>query len=375
MNATKLIARFLKDVPNLSIRAEPSQFEAMRKDDESDVLEEFGVPGSLADIHEEVRKAANRAIIKVQKDGTKARLDPEEEFGLEAIILLRGRPAILIQDGKFQKPPSDWAILETHRARIQETIRSVGRIEVTNHPMGLDWVGTGFLVGEDVIMTNRHVAAEFCLLKPGTKKWVFEPGMTARIDFNESYKAKKPEEFPIKEIIGVHEKLDLALFRVGTKGAGGRTLPEPLRINTDKTRGKKGRQIYTVGYPAADSRRNDETEMRRIFNNIFNVKRLQPGEIAAAVAPTDSSFKHDCSTLGGNSGSCVVDLQTHQVLGLHYAGRYLESNSAVALWQLTKDPLLKKAEVNFADGEKKPASYTKRASSKKRTSSKKPKAR
>ena len=38
---------------------------------------------------------------------------------------------------------------------------------------------------------------------------------------------------------------------------------------------------------------------------------------------------HDCSTLGGNSGSVVLDLATGQAVGLHFAGRFLEANYAV----------------------------------------------
>jgi hypothetical protein len=87
--------------------------------------------------------------------------------------------------------------------------------------------------------------------------------------------------------------------------------------------------------------------MRSIFGDIFGVKRLQPGEIMAFF-DDEGLFNHDCSTLGGNSGSCVVDLASHQVLGLHFQGYYLQYNQAVALWQLTADPLFKRARVRFA---------------------------
>ncbi len=86
--------------------------------------------------------------------------------------------------------------------------------------------------------------------------------------------------------------------------------------------------------------------MNRIFTNVFNVKRLQPGAIMEVLEPR-SLLRHDCSTLGGNSGSCVVDLETNRVVGLHFGGRFSEGNYAVALWKLTDDPLLKKAKVNF----------------------------
>jgi hypothetical protein len=80
--------------------------------------------------------------------------------------------------------------------------------------------------------------------------------------------------------------------------------------------------------------------------DIYNVKRLQPGTTTELV-PEQNVMKHDCSTLGGNSGSPVFDLTDHRVLGLHFGGRYGFGNYAVPLWQLVDDPLLRRAEVNF----------------------------
>ena len=43
----------------------------------------------------------------------------------------------------------------------------------------------------------------------------------------------------------------------------------------------------------------------------------------------------------------VVDLETHQVIGLHFGGRYGHGNYAVPLWILSADPLLAKGGINF----------------------------
>jgi V8-like Glu-specific endopeptidase len=86
--------------------------------------------------------------------------------------------------------------------------------------------------------------------------------------------------------------------------------------------------------------------MRRIFSEIYNVKRLQPGEISGETVK-DFEIFHDCSTLGGNSGSPVIDLETHRVIGLHFGGRYMEKNHAIPLWTLQNDPLIQKAKLNF----------------------------
>jgi hypothetical protein len=59
---------------------------------------------------------------------------------------------------------------------------------------------------------------------------------------------------------------------------------------------------------------------------VYDKKRLAPGEILKV---TDSEIEHDCSTLGGNSGSAVVSLATGEALGLHFAGLYMEANYAV----------------------------------------------
>lgn len=286
---------------------------------------------------------ARRAIDKIRRDGQDAQLDPDEVVGTEAIILLVGRPALLIQEGKFFPPPEVWAKLEQSRDAIQTTIQSVGRIEVKGHP-AMDWIGTGWLVADDVVMTNRHVAKEFT--RQSGRSWVFEPGMRGRIDFHEEFGGSTAAEFRLTEVIGVHDEHDLALFRV-TRRSAGKALPPPLKLVPTRTRARKGQEVYVIGFPASDSRRNDPDEMRRIFDNIYNVKRLQPGEVKKV---SGSTFEHDCSTLGGNSGSCVIDLESHRVLGLHFSGRYLEANKAVALWKLSNDRLLKKAGIEFDGG-------------------------
>ena len=74
---------------------------------------------------------------------------------------------------------------------------------------------------------------------------------------------------------------------------------------------------------------------------------IPTGPCSTGAGPDDLMF-HDASTLGGNSGSCVVDLETNQVIGLHFAGLYMQYNEALALWRLVDDPLLTRAGVNFA---------------------------
>lgn len=285
---------------------------------------------------------ARSALEKLRTHETQAILTPLEETALEAIILLEGRPALLVQGGRFEAPPPQWAILDTYRTQIEATLGSVGRIEVTGHP-SMDWIGTGFLVASDVVMTNRHVAKEFC--RRAGAKWSFEPGMKPRIDYAEELGSPRPSEFSLTDVVGIHDTLDLALLRVSRRSGPGIKAPQPLQIPHAPKMGA-GRKIYVVGYPAWDGHRNEPEPMREIFKDIFNVKRLQPGSIGRVSKP-QKLFTHDCSTLGGNSGSCVVDLDTQRVVGLHFSGRYRETNYAVMLAQLTKDALIRKAGIQL----------------------------
>jgi hypothetical protein len=288
--------------------------------------------------------AGTRAITKIKDEGEDADLDPEELVGLEAIVLIEGRPAIFIQNGHFFPPPSGWQVLEEVRESIEETCRSIGRVEVTGHP-SYEWVGTGFLVAPSVVMTNAHVAEVFCRMER-RRRWRFRPDMAAQIDYVEELGALESAEFELRSVIGVHETFDLALFRVRRTSPSGVKPPEPLTIASRPPATLEGTTVYTVGYPAWDGYRNDPQVMMRIFSNVFGVKRLQPGEVTQSF-DEQGVLVHDCSTLGGNSGSCVIDLESNQVIGLHYGGKYRRGNVAVALWRLTDDPLLKKAKVNF----------------------------
>lgn len=303
---------------------------------------ELAEPRSSPDQAGDLAAHGRSAIAKVKKDKAAAKLSPREEHALEAIVLLEGRPALLIQGGHFETPPPEWASLEPHRATLEAQLGRVGRIEVTGHP-SLDWIGTGFLVAEDVVMTNRHVAKEFS--KRAGAAWSFEAGMKPRIDYAEELGSAKPLEYALTSVIGIHEKFDMALLRVARKGGGGAKLPQPLAL-AKKPALKAGASVCAVGYPAWDGRRNEPQPMSRIFHDIYNVKRLQPGKVTK-VSAAQKQFDHDCSTLGGNSGSCILDLENASVVGLHFQGRYLQGNQAILLWKLQGDALLKKAKVAF----------------------------
>ena len=136
---------------------------------------------SLTTYVQELTASSLRAIAKIEADGSHAKLTDSELRGTEAIIAVWGRPAILIQDGRFFQPPDPWRKLEDHRPAIEDTIARVGRVQLSGHPR-YDWVGTAFLVAELVVMTARHVVKEFGI--PTGSQWLIESPIKVSIDFN-----------------------------------------------------------------------------------------------------------------------------------------------------------------------------------------------
>jgi endonuclease G len=113
------------------------------------------------------------------------------------------------------------------------------------------------------------------------------------------------------------------------------------------------REIAVIGYPAQD-RRNEIRLQNEISGGVFDVKRLQRGKLKErrllnSFGNQVQAVTQDSSTLGGNSGSAVIDLKTSEVVGLHFAGLYLDANFAVPSYDLARDARVVNAGVKFSD--------------------------
>lgn len=257
----------------------------------------------------------------------------------EAIVRAQARPVLLVENHRVTLPSSDVLSkrIAKHADAFEPALRSVGRVELVGHPE-LEWVGTGWMIEEDVVVTNRHVADEFARRDATGIGYVFIRNQAGsevlpRIDFHEEYRSVVAAEFRIERVLYIapHSEgsPDVAFLRV-VRGAGGATLPAPiLPVESVDKALRKRRFMAVVGYPARDSR-SDSRLMDRIFGDIYDVKRFAPGEVMSA--ERDSwFFEHDATTLGGNSGSVILDLETGRALGLHYAGAHRKANYAVRI--------------------------------------------
>ena len=249
------------------------------------------------------------------------------------IVLRVGRPVLAIvgNEARLDFADSESAVW---RARLQQSgplleraARAVGRIEVTGL-RGAPFVGTGWLVDRNTVVTNRHVALAFG--RRAGRRFTFKQrspsrAMSAAIDFLEETGSSMELAFPIVEILHIEDEPgpDIALLRI-EQGKGARAPADPIPLSGSRAGAEQ--QVAVIGYPARDSRVPDAQLMQAIFGDVYDKKRLAPGQITEA--KRDVVF-HDCSTLGGNSGSVVLDLATGQAVGLHFAGRFLEANYAV----------------------------------------------
>lgn len=242
---------------------------------------------------------------------------PEQRVALEMVIKAL-RPSVLSEKGKLAELPvpekQTVAAKErwTHfRGLFEPYLYSVGRIDRVAKPADVA-LASGFLISDRLLVTNKHVLASL-----SADTMVLEKGQ-AVVRFGQEYQVVP--DAPAIAITGVktvHPTLDIAVLEVEPVSSPAL----PLSADNPKT----GSAVAVVGYPQQDPRNPVFT--RAIFLDKYKVKRVAPGEVVGA---GEKTIHHDCSTLGGNSGSPVVDLESATVVGLHYDGRlFLFRNEAV----------------------------------------------
>ncbi len=312
-------------------------------------------------IHLEEMLAANKERLLTKAEftlpdkslGTWERFDkalvlrPDDYVQLESVILQNGlRPAYDIRHDSYETLPSLWQPINNRRSVLQSLIRGIGRLDLTGHPIKRN-IGTGFICGEHLLMTNRHVADEFVSRREDGGSLVFNPGIGAFLDLKQEVDIPESSILEITAPIMVLDDWDVALFEF-------RQLPpevRPLPLAKEPPRNMKARMAAVVGYPCLDPE-SDLVQQLQIFRNIFEKKRIMPGRLTGLVQVISygrsvEAVGHDCTTLGGNSGSALIDVESGLVVGVHFAGQYLVSNYAVPVWELANEPRIKDRGLNY----------------------------
>jgi len=259
--------------------------------------------------------------------------------GLEAIVKRVGRPPMLVRDNEVElQPLDDFPPGTDVKIKAAEPfIPSVGRVEFINYSMA--WGGTGWVVDRKVdghlILTNRHVAKLVARRGADGRPVFMRSPVTgvrygAQVDFNEEVGATEQSSRVARaiEVVYLADDLaaDMALLKVRQVDDANWQMPDPIPLADREATDQE--LVALVGYPAYDPR-NDVDAMHRYFNDLYDVKRLAPGFVMKTTV--DAVLSHDCTSLGGNSGSMLISLEQNKGVGLHFAGTYGVANSAVGV--------------------------------------------
>lgn len=265
--------------------------------------------------------------------------DLESVFGadaLEAIVQRIGRPPLIVRNNLVElEPLPDFPTgTDVHIKAVEPDVLSVGRVEFVNHAMA--WGGTGWVIHEEdagtrIVATNRHVAKVVAQRGfDGTGVFLRSPTTGQRygaeIDFKEEVGSNPGDARPV-EVVAITYLADDASPDVALLRIVGDDLPSALRLADGEAEDEQ--LVALIGYPAYDSR-NDPGDQAKYFRDLYEVKRFAPGRVMQALGGR-KSLTHDCTSLGGNSGSPLISLPSGEVVGLHFAGKYGVENHAVGV--------------------------------------------
>ncbi len=252
---------------------------------------------------------------------------PAEFAALEYMIRAM-RPAPLFQNGQPEAVTdadflAAFPLWTDFGNRIKPLAGSIGRISrVTEGGAKLQPQGTGFLVGPGLLMTNTHVLDA---LSNGVRE--LEPGQAVIEMRCEAGIFSKEPRFPVVGVAAVHDTQDACLLRVDG-------LPDLPSLQLAPGRPATMSQVAAIGFPYPDPLR-DPLFVAPLFGmQQYGFKRAAPGLVTGFQDRTETLY-HDCSTLGGNSGSPVLSLADCTVVGLHRGGGFLWKNVAVESDDLT----------------------------------------
>lgn len=320
----------------------------------------------LARLRDRVRAAGPEMLRAIGSGARAADLQLDAQFALEALVRLKDRPVLRVVDGKLPgvEGLGDWAarLPKHNREALVESVRRVGRINVIGADGKLVHIGTGSVVAQGLVMTNRHVIEAFADPLPGTgakRDWLIR----GRVSINFADSGEEPKcAFAITGVrfagfdrIGRSAdpaKLDMAILTFDTSNDHGEQAPSHPAAAAGAFMTEA--PLLVVGYPARpgeaagidpDTRRPSEEIWERfweLFGDQYGVKYASPGEVMAPPGrlggdPRGWAFSHDATTLGGNSGSPILGLADRGLRGLHFGGAPMRQNLAHCLASIGRE--------------------------------------
>lgn len=183
-------------------------------------------------------------------------------------------------------PPDSRAPIRTQSRRIRDLGRAVARLRfVGDDDRG--YYCTGVLVAPDLLMTNHH-----CLRSDGERR-------STLVDFDFDSDNAVSQTLRLKSLVIGDPRLDFAIYRLS------RVLADRAPLKLYEGEVVQGQALIVIQHPAGQPKQVSILDCR----------------VSDPVAPAASTdFSHLCDTLGGSSGSAVLDERTGLMLGLHHIG-------------------------------------------------------
>lgn len=248
----------------------------------------------------------------------------------EAVVLSALRPAFFVTStgievsGASEADPDLLDLVTSNCVRLHRASMGVGRVDLLHHP-ALSHAGTGFLIDDRLAVTSREVALAFAERLQGS--WHMRPGrfetpLEVRLDYHHHVGSSSQMQAEVTEVLYIagDQEPDFALLRVARQEEA-----PPLDLLGGRPLHAKRQAVALVGYPSTDGNQAADP----LFSGPSGVKRLAPGFVTGD-SHGDLVLAADYSSLGGSAGAPVLSLEDGKVLGLHVAGRFMESNRAVA---------------------------------------------
>lgn len=213
-----------------------------------------------------------------------------------------------------------------NQPELWQASRSVAKLSFVEQ--GVAYSCTGFLVADDLFLTNEHCVNSQAACGTAVAVFGYEKLANGGLEFGQQYRCARLES--------ANYELDYALLRLDRRaGSSWGRLPlstQPLA---------SGQPVYVVGHPGG----------RPKLVSKRGCSVVQPAVRGRSATPTD--FSHRCDTETGNSGSPVLNA-SHEVVGLHHLG--FGPGGFTAVNRATQIGLVRTAISGFLDGSPAPTS-------------------
>lgn len=214
------------------------------------------------------------------------------------------------------------ALLQEYGAQFNLALEAVGRVEFAGDDEAL---GTGFLVAPTRLLTSSYVAEQI------QQRRGSEPNAVAMVDFGQEVgpNLSSGMSLPVGRVLTTGGAWSIGVLEVPEEATR-----RALRLCDAAPADLERRIVSVIGYPSEDPR---DPAASSLLRGVSGRKRVQPGELVGYAPLPDGSAEmliHDCSTFKGNGGSPLLDLETGEVLGVHFGGDPSVGGFAVPSWEV-----------------------------------------